>query len=241
MRADVFIQAGHKGRTSGATGSSNPRVGISELADIPVITQRATDRLRAAGVSVIHEDASLSGDYYVTLAVFCHFDGATNPTVQKASVGYDDPTDEPAASDWKAAYGEIWPFGFHGDNFTSNLSGYYGYRYTKTTDSEFVIEFGTISNDEAARWIKDRLLFLGDFLAWWISDRIGKGSIPKPIYESPDDAILDDLERRVTVLERKQKEDDVRIRGLLAASESHTHTVPKVIVPSQVTTGPKTS
>lgn len=238
MRADVFIQAGHRGRTSGATGASNPRVGISELADIPVITQRATDRLRAAGVTVIHEDASLSEDYYVDLAVFAHFDGAVNPAVQKASVGYDDPTDEPAASDWKAAYGEIWPFGFHRDNFTSNLSGYYGYRYTKTTDSEFVIEFGTISNDEAARWLKDRLLFLGDFLAWWITQRIGKGSIEKPTYQDPTD--LSDIEARLAAVEKETKAQDARIRGLQAQYGSHQHSIPKFVVPSRTSSGPQT-
>lgn len=226
--ADVFIQAGHKGRTSGATGASNPRVGLSELADIPVITQRATDRLRAAGVSVIHEDASLSGEYRVALAVFCHFDGAVNAAVQKASVGYDDPTDKPAADAWKKDWVEAgWEWGFHSDNFTSNLSGYYGYKYTRTTDAEFVIEFGTISNDFIARWIKDRLLYIGDVLAWSISKRIGKGSIAKPVYADPSlevfETALEELTARLDAIEKKNREQDARLRGLAAQHASHTH------------------
>ena len=187
--ADVFIQAGHQGRTSGATGAANNTVGLTELHHLYVITSRATAVLRSHGVTVIHEDASLSGEYNVKLAVFCHFDGSTNKTVKASSVGYDDDSDKAAALAWKGAYGQVWPWGFHGDNFTNGLRYYYGYKYTKTTDAEFLIEFGTITNDEVAVWIKERLTWLGDFLAWFISERIGNGTVP---YPSPFNATVEE-------------------------------------------------
>ncbi|MBW1942621.1 MAG: hypothetical protein JRJ51_07285 [Deltaproteobacteria bacterium] len=203
--ADIFIQAGHKNRTSGATGAVNNRVGISELEDLNTITSTAVGILRGAGVTVIHEDATLQDTYKVAVAVFCHFDGNSDSRHQKASVGYDDPTDKPAASAWKTEYGKIWPYGFHSDNFTSNLSGYYGFKYTRTTDAEFVIEFGTISNDEAAQWIKDRLVYLGGFLAWFLSKRIGKGNVPKPVYEG-DIEEDNELLLRVEAIEKELSE-----------------------------------
>jgi hypothetical protein len=198
-----------------------------------VITQRATDILRKHGVTVIHEDASLDKDYFVDLAVFCHFDGSTNPDAKKASVGYDDPTDKPASDDWKAAYSTIWNYGWHADNFTSNLSGYYGYKYTYTQDSEFVIEFGTISNDEVAFWIKERLLYLGEFLAWWISKRIAKGNVPKPQAFDSGHALGD--------VHKALDELDARIRSFQAQYASHLHKVNVPMVNMTRSTGTVTS
>lgn len=220
-KADVFIQAGHKGRTSGATGAVNSRVGLSELHDLGTITERATEVLREHGISVIHEDASLEGTYEVKLAVFCHFDGSTNPLEKRASVGYDDPSDAPAAQAWKEFYAHhLWTHGFHPDNFTSGLRGYYGFKHTKTTDAEFVIEFGTITNDEVAKWIKPRLRFLGEFLAWWISIRLGGVVVPKPVwvYNLPSPPVSTErLEARLNELE------ELMIRRLEVVEASLAH------------------
>ncbi len=176
--ADVFIQAGHEGRTSGATGATGP-LG-NEIEWTPIVADEATRILRSAGVSVIREDATLQGVYDVKVAIFIHFDG-DNPSCRTgASVGYNDPTDKPAASEWKALYSNYWPFRWMSDNFTSNLSGYYGFSYTRTSDAEFVIELGEISCLEQAEWLQPRLKWLGSLIAHFLSKRIDKGNVPEP-------------------------------------------------------------
>jgi hypothetical protein len=177
--ADVLIQAGHEGRTTGSTGAASDWG--SELEWNPIVANEATRILREAGVSVIRENAFLSeGDYDVALAVFIHFDGDNPSCGSGASVGYNDPSDQPAAREWKAIYGKYWPFRWMEDNFTTNLSGYYGFAYTNTTDAEFVIELGELTCEKQAEWLKPRLKWLGALLAYFLSQRLGKGNVPDP-------------------------------------------------------------
>jgi hypothetical protein len=176
--ADVFIQAGHEGRTSGALGATGP-LG-DEIEWTPIVSDEATRILRNAGVSVIREDAKLQGIYDVKVAIFIHFDGSNPSCKTGASVGYNDPTDKSAANEWKALYGRYWPFRWMPDNFTRNLSGYYGFSYTRTSDAEFVIELGEISCLEQAKWLKPRLEWLGSLIAHFLSKQIKKGNIPDP-------------------------------------------------------------
>ena len=176
--ADVFIQAGHENRTTGSTGACGP-LGC-ERDWTPIVANEATRILREAGVTVIREDAFLSGRYYVKVAIFIHFDGSDPPCNSGASVGYDDPSDKPASDEWKELYSKYWPYKWMPDNFTANLRGYYGYRYTITTDSEFVMELGEISCHEQAEWLKPRLKWLGALIAHFLSQRIGKGNVPDP-------------------------------------------------------------
>src|SRR5262245_34687540 len=116
-QADVLIQAGHEGRKTGATGATGPG-GHTEISWTPVVANRATHLLRSAGVSVIRENAFLSGTYDVALALFLHFDGSESPCAHGASVGYDDDSDKPAANAWKELYGRYWPFIWDKDNYT---------------------------------------------------------------------------------------------------------------------------
>jgi 3D (Asp-Asp-Asp) domain-containing protein len=73
------------------------------------------------------------------------------------------------------------------DNFTSNLSGYYGYKYTKTEDAELLFEFGDLSSREQALWMKPRLKWMGALLAHFASKRTGLGHVPDPGPFSLDD------------------------------------------------------
>ena len=57
---------------------------------------------------------------------------------------------------------------------------YYGFAYTATRDSEFVVELGDLNSLRQARWLKPRLKWLGGLLAHFVSDRIGQGNIQKP-------------------------------------------------------------
>jgi len=177
--ADVLIQAGHEGRTSGATGAESQWG--SELEWTPVVADEATRILRNAGVNVIREDAYLDSEKYkVKLAIFIHFDGAKPPCNSGASIGYDDVSDKPAADHWKELYSKYWPFQWMHDNFTVNLRGYYGYKFTITSDAELVLELGELSCKDQALWLRPRLRWLGTLLAHFISARLNMGNIPDP-------------------------------------------------------------
>ncbi|MEM7011454.1 MAG: 3D domain-containing protein [Verrucomicrobiota bacterium] len=177
--ADILIQAGHENRTSGATGAESEWG--SEQEWTPIVADEATRILRDAGISVIREDAFLDPDKYrVNLALFIHFDSADPVCRSGASIGYDDPTDKPAADDWKSLYSRYWPFRWMSDNFTNNLRNYYGYRYTITSDAEMVLELGELTCREQALWLKTRLLWLGALIAHFASGRLRKGNVPDP-------------------------------------------------------------
>ncbi|EAW34151.1 hypothetical protein [Lyngbya sp. PCC 8106] len=178
VQADVLIQAGHEGRTSGATGADGPLGGEQEWT--PIVADEATRILREAGVKVIREDAFLGGKYDVKVAVFVHFDASSPSCNSGASIGYDDRTDQDAAKAWKELYSQYWPFKWMPDNFTSNLRNYYGFKYTRTSDAELVLEFGELTCLEQAEWLKPRLKWLGALLAHFLSQRINKGNIADP-------------------------------------------------------------
>ncbi|MBA3962637.1 MAG: hypothetical protein H0X40_12150 [Chthoniobacterales bacterium] len=187
---DVFIQAGHENTPDDKTGGEGP-LG-REIEWTPVVANEATRILRAAGVCTIREDASLKRPerrnerFRVKVAVFLHFDDPDTGE-SGASVGYKGLSDQPAALEWKKLYGTFFPFRFMPDNFTADESGYYGFKFTITTDAEFLIEFGDLGSLKEAQWMKPRLLWMGALLAHFLSMRIGKGNVPLPVF--PDDAI----------------------------------------------------
>lgn len=179
--AEVFIQAGHLNTPDGKTGASGP-LG-REIDWTPIVTNEAVRILRAAGISVIKEDASIkvtNKKYRVHTAVFIHFDGTNPPGRAKASVGYKGSSDKPAADAWKQLYSKYWGFGFMNDNYTNNLSGYYGYSYTITSDAEILLELGDLTNRQQAEWLKPRLRWLGALVAHFLCVRLGKNNIPDP-------------------------------------------------------------
>ena len=178
--ADVLIQAGHEGRTSGLTGATGP-LG-NEIDWTPVVADEATRILEEAGVSVIRANADeIKGETYnVKDAVFIHFDGSKPPGTSGASIGYDDDTDKPAADAWKELYSQYWPYKWQPDNLTENLSQYYGFSSTNTSDAELVLELGDISGQEQAEWLQPRLEWEGALLAHFLSERIGEGNVPDP-------------------------------------------------------------
>ena len=179
-RAEVFIQAGHEGRTSGRVGASS--IYGREIDWTPVIADAATRYLREAGISVIRADANWKTKTHTTLALFIHFDGiAGDPCRTGASVGYDDSSDRPAAMAWKRLYSNHFPYNWRTDNFTRNLSRYYMFKYTRTKDAELVLEMGAIGCRKQALWLKPRLEQLGKLVAYFAAQRLGKGNrIEKP-------------------------------------------------------------
>jgi len=187
--ADVFIQAGHENTPDNKTGGEGP-LG-NEIDWTPIVADKATRILRKAGVSTIREDASLKRPerqnerFRVRIAVFLHFDDPDGGETG-ASVGFKGSSDEPAAAAWKKLYSKFFPFPFMRDNFTPDEAGYYGFKFTVTTDAEFLIEFGDLGSLRQARWMKPRLKWMGRLLAHFLSQRIDKGNVPLPDF--PTDA-----------------------------------------------------
>lgn len=176
--ADVLIQAGHEGRRTGATGGES-KWG-REIDWTPTVANIATAILSKNGISVIREDASLYDTYHVNLALFLHFDASVKPCNVGASIGYDDESDKPAADAWKTLYSKYWPFKWMTDNYIKNLRNYYGLKFTYTTDAELVLELGEITCKYQAEWLKPRLIWLGELIAHFISQRLNKGNIQDP-------------------------------------------------------------
>lgn len=177
--ADVLIQAGHEGRTEGATGAVGP-LG-REIDWNPVVADEASRLLRGAGITVLRETAFLEGPYQVRAAVFVHFDASRPPGSSGASVGYGDPAHQHAAQAWKDLYARHWPFRWMPDNFTPNLSGYYGFRHVRAADVALVVELGDMTGADQAAWLQPRLGWLGALLARYVCLRLGREDIPDPI------------------------------------------------------------
>lgn len=179
-RAEIYIQAGHEGRTRGATGTSGPYG--SEIEWTPIVADEATRILEEAGITVIRSAADRRKYSVVDLALSIHFDGCTTECGSGASIGYDDHTDKPAADEWKAYYSNFFKHKWHEDNFTKNLSNYYNFKYTITRDAELVLELGDLTCPTQAKWMKKNLKNLGNVVAYFAAKRIGKEHLIKKPY-----------------------------------------------------------
>lgn len=179
-RAEIYIQAGHEGRTRGATGTSS-RYG-NEIDWTPVVADEATRILQEAGISVIRSKADRRKYSIVDLALSIHFDGCATECGSGASIGYDDHTDKPAADEWKAYYSNFFKHKWHEDNFTKNLRSYYNFKYTITRDAELVLELGDLTCPTQAKWMKKNLKNLGNVVAYFAAKRIGKEHLIKKPY-----------------------------------------------------------
>jgi N-acetylmuramoyl-L-alanine amidase len=180
--AEIYIQAGHEGRTKGSTGTSS--VYGNEIEWTPIVADEATRILREAGISVIRSNADRRKYSVVDLALSIHFDGCVKQCATGASIGYDDPTDKPAADEWKSFYSNYYKHKWHDDNFTKNLRYYYNYKYTITKDAELVLELGDLSCPTQATWMKKNLKNLGHVVAYFAAKRINKEhliEVPKTI------------------------------------------------------------
>jgi hypothetical protein len=179
---DVVIQAGHENTPDSKTGGEGP-LG-KEIDWTPIVANEAVRRLKAAGVNAVKETAHIKvtrQKYRCKLALFVHFDdpdhGEAGP-----SVGFDHASDADAAQEWKTLYKEFFPFNetWLRDNATPDENHYYGFQFTVTSDAEFVVELGDLGSLRQAKWLKPRLEWLGQLLAYFVSHRIGKGGLAKP-------------------------------------------------------------
>lgn len=152
--ATALIQAGHEGRTSGATGAAAN--GLREIQLTPRVTDSIIGVLDDAGIDSIRQSAVVA-PATVDIAVAIHFDG---PPQSGAQLLYDDPTDVPLADALRVAWSRHYTH-WISDN-TSPLaddngwSRYYGFSRWTTTDGEVVFELGSIGDPaQAALWKQD--------------------------------------------------------------------------------------
>lgn len=188
--ADALIQAGHEGRPDCTveppslcrnTGASRYP---GEINWTPQVADEATRVLRSHGIKVLRMPGYLPHHYNVKVAVYLHFDASADPKRPcnaHSSVGYPkDIASRSLAQDWKALYDRYWPYRFAKDNYTSNLSGYYGYHHVTASKGQLLIEGGEMSCNLDYNWLSPRLKFLGDLVAYFISREIGRGNVPAP-------------------------------------------------------------
>ena len=189
MDADVLIQAGHEGGRRNSGSGTVASVGASGIARperemTPIVADRAAELLEQFGVSVVRVPGVFPKRFEVKLGLCLHFDGSAVPCASGASVGYPPGrplgSNKPTADMWKQIWGEYFPFTFMKDNFTRNLSGYYGYGRMSTSIAEMLIEFGEISCPEQDEWLQPRLTWLGDVVAFFVG-RVLDVDIPKPL------------------------------------------------------------
>jgi hypothetical protein len=171
---DVLISAGHEGRPQSCPRFPKRHCNMGTPGEQfwnTIVADEATRKLRALGYRVAREPADFDGEYNVKAAIFIHFDGTAQPCTSGASIGYHTVFSQPAAQLWRSMYGKVFPFRFMPDNFTDNLSDYYGFRQVQAQDGALVLELGEMTCPPQRNWLGTRLPWEGDFIAEFI-DRL---------------------------------------------------------------------
>jgi hypothetical protein len=171
LHYDVLISAGHEGRPQSCARFPKRRCNLGtpgERAWNPVVADQAARKLREMGYSVAREPADFDGVFEVKAAIFIHFDGTDRPCTSGASIGYHTEKSKPAAMLWRKMYGSVFPFRFMPDNFTKNLSDYYGFRQVHAKDAGLVLELGELTCPKQKAWLAPRLRWEGDYIAAFV-------------------------------------------------------------------------
>jgi N-acetylmuramoyl-L-alanine amidase len=155
INTTVFIQEGHVGRLTGNIGSVHR--GIKEMDWNHLVGDEVKRILEKEGIDVATSGARIPVTN-ATIAVALHFDGSEKPCSTGASIGHDDSrASRSMARRWKEEYSNFFPFKWHRDNFTENLSGYYGFSRVSATRGFLVLELGEITCDQQMDWLKPKL------------------------------------------------------------------------------------
>lgn len=178
LHYDVLISAGHEGRPASCAHYKHKcNLGApGERTWTPVVADAAASVLRGRGFTVAREPADFPGTYDVKAAIFIHFDGIDRPCTSGASIGYHTDASKPAAELWHREYGAVFPFQFKPDNFTRNLSDYYGFRQVHAQDGSLVLELGEVTCPPQRAWLASRLQWEGEFIANFLTDLLRQGN-----------------------------------------------------------------
>jgi len=175
LHYDVLVSAGHEGRPRSCARFPTHHCNLGtpgERAWTPVVADEVARRLRVMGYSVAREPADFNGTYDVDAAVFVHFDGIARHCTSGASIGYHTAKSRRAARLWRAMYAKVFPFAFRRDNFTKNLSKYYGFRQVRAKDAALVLELGELTCPAQRAWLAPRLRWVGDYIAKFLNEVI---------------------------------------------------------------------
>lgn len=172
----VVIQAGHEGRISGNTGAESKHHREEEWNII--VADEVAKKLRAWDIDVKRMPARVKFTR-AKIAVSIHFDGANTPCASGASIGYPSKDSYDFAQRWKQLYAGYFPYKWHEDNFTENLSDYYAYQWIRA-DKFLLLELGEITCNTQTRWLKPRLKKVAHLVAYAIATELGK-EVNKPV------------------------------------------------------------
>lgn len=172
---DVVIQAGHEGRTSGNTGAVSKN--YSEVEWNILVADEVAKKLNSWNIEVKRVPAKV-GFIRAKIAVAIHFDSAHIPCNSGASIGYPSMDSYDFAQRWKTLYKKYFPYHWHEDNFTKNLSNYYAFKWIQS-EKFLVLELGEITCDKQTKWLHPRLKKIAHLVAYTIVKELGK-DVQKP-------------------------------------------------------------
>ena len=166
INTTVLIQEGHVGRTKGNTGSIHN--GIKESEWNHLVGKEVERILEKEGIEVLLVGAKIPVAN-ATIAIAIHFDGSNKPCATGASIGHNgSAVSQGLARRWKREYDAFFPFKWHRDNFTENLSNYYGFSRVSASRGFLVLELGEITCDKQMKWLKPKLKQVASKIAHFI-------------------------------------------------------------------------
>ncbi len=171
INTTVLLQAGHEGRTYGNIGSINGE--YREMDWNTLVTKEVEKELKKHNIDVTRVGADIPFAN-ARIAIAIHFDGAKRNCSTGASIGYDENhiNAKRTARHWKRIYKEYFPFKWHKDNFTENLSDYYGFSRVNSEKGFLVLELGEITCNKQIEWLEPRLELIAIRIADFIMDEL---------------------------------------------------------------------
>lgn len=155
INTTVLIQEGHVGRITGNTGSIHN--GLVESEWNSIVGEEVERILEAKGIDVTRVGARIP-IANTSIAIAIHFDGSATPCATGASIGHNASSKARGmARRWRAEYSKFFPFKWHKDNFTKNLSHYYGFSQVQATKGFLVLELGELTCEKQTDWLQPRL------------------------------------------------------------------------------------
>jgi N-acetylmuramoyl-L-alanine amidase len=156
----VLIQKGHHApREPGfetGTGAAGEIEVVDKIGNQLALALNKDSRFRVRMIPGLVPPDIRSGAYEVDAYIALHCDGSTDKTRRGWGIGYPSGAVNRKLSDIMGAELEkIHPSDRIRDNYTSAMSGYYGYSRVPTPGPEILIEHGFVSSPTEKRWLLD--------------------------------------------------------------------------------------
>jgi peptidoglycan hydrolase-like protein with peptidoglycan-binding domain len=175
------VQIGHYPRKIGATGTAG-----EQAMNLSVANRIFGSAPAGWSVRLIYADPALSAYRGLDAFVALHGDGSYNKAVRGASVGHRTALGKQLATRWKAAYNAAgWPGGWHNDNYTAALGGYYGMKRAieQGCNNAFILEVGMMTNPHDRAWIDANHAVIAESV--WTAVYGARGTVVTPPVVTP--------------------------------------------------------